>query len=431
MQPGGDEIGQLAEAFDRMASALDEREAELLKSDESLRQSEANYRLLFEATPLAAGVYDTASLRFLAVNAMAERIYGYTREELLELTVLDLFLPADRAEVHRWLAEMTPETVGPHIWTHRRKDGSCLQVEAVSHFLEFNGRPARLALAMDVTERLQAAESLRDSRDQLRNLANRLQLVREEERTGIAREIHDELGQALTGLKMDLSWLRGRAAQLDGAPEAAGLLARLERMSALTDETVQTVRRIATELRPAVLDALGLVAALEWQSKDFQARSGIPCAFTTGIEEMRLSPECATAVFRIFQEALTNIARHANATSVTARLECVENRICLWIQDDGVGIAPEVAANSRSLGLLGLRERAHVIGADLSIAGRPGEGTRVSLTFPTRPRGCILSGTPCILRDRAGARYQCAMPAAATAAGVTAVGPARDGGAEE
>lgn len=403
----GDEIGVVAGAFDRMAASLDEREVELRQTEEALREREANYRMLFDTMPVAAAVYDTETLRFLMVNDMAERIYGYTRGEFEGMCVTGIFRPDDVPTMHRWIAENHRESLHSHVWSHRRKDGKIIQVEVVSHFLEVNGRPARLALATDVTERLRATESLRASRDQLRDLANRLQSVREQERTHIARGIHDELGQALTGLKMDLSWLRDRTKQLDGAAQTEAILARIARMSELTDATVQTVRSIATELRPSVLDALGLVPALEWQSRDFANRFGIACAFTSGIEEMRLNQECSTAVFRIFQETLTNVARHAHATSVTTRLECTDRRICLAIEDNGVGISTEALEGGKSLGLLGLRERAQVIGAELDISGRAGEGTRVVLTFPTSERGCLLCNRPCTLRSPEGDRYEC------------------------
>ena len=165
--------------------------------------------------------------------------------------------------------------------------------------------------------RKKAEESLTESNDQLRALTSRLQIIREEERTHISHEIHDELGQALTALKMDVSWLNHKieGSALNATPEA--LVARTDTMISLIDSTIKTVRRISTDLRPGVLDDLGLIAALEWQTRDFQDRSGIACSFTTNVDELLIPPDYATASFRIVQEALTNVLRHARASKVS------------------------------------------------------------------------------------------------------------------
>jgi signal transduction histidine kinase len=199
--------------------------------------------------------------------------------------------------------------------------------------------------------------------------------VREEEQTRIAREIHDELGQALTGLKMDLAWLTQHL-----PPAAKSLAQKTAAMSSLIDNTIHSVRRIASGLRPEVLDEAGLGTAIEWQVREFQKRTGIRCRVMLPDQEPILERDQATMVFRILQEVLTNVARHANATRVDAELALLPNELQLEVQDNGRGITEDQMRSGKSLGLLGMRERALLIGAELDIAGVRGAGTRVTLS---------------------------------------------------
>ncbi len=224
-------------------------------------------------------------------------------------------------------------------------------------------------------KRERAGEQLRVSHGELRALTNYLQKVREEERTRIALQVHDDLGQALTGLKLDLSWIAGKLA---GERE---LLRKIRAMSAHIDDTINTVRRIATDLRPGVLDSLGLVAAIEWQGADFQRRTGIPCQVHNELPEAPFYPEFTTVCFRIFQETLTNIIRHARASKVEVRFTRDEDNVVLVVHDNGCGIS-EKAINSPSIGLLGMKERAAQIGGSLDFYGQPGLGTIVTLRVP-------------------------------------------------
>jgi signal transduction histidine kinase len=229
----------------------------------------------------------------------------------------------------------------------------------------------------DRRERQRAEDKLRRSLDQLRALTSYLQYVREEERTRIAREVHDELGQALTGLKLDMSWLAARVAR-----NARPVKDKVKTMVDHIDETIQTVRRIATELRPGILDSLGLVAALEWQANEFQSRTGIPCQVDASVDDSQLQPQFATVFFRIYQETLTNIIRHARATRVEVRLAEEAGALVLTVQDNGRGISDEEIANTRSIGLVGMRERAMLIGGDITLQGAPGKGTLMTLRVP-------------------------------------------------
>jgi PAS domain S-box-containing protein len=229
------------------------------------------------------------------------------------------------------------------------------------------------------------------SREQLRALAAHATRAREAERTSIAREIHDELGQALTGLKMDLAWMDKRLVQwfagqenVEAQRESFGeaLHERARSMITLTEDTINTVRRIATQLRPSLLDDLGLEAAAEWQVKDFAARTGLVCDFKSTLGEREISPAIATAGFRILQEALTNVARHAQATRVRVRLDCRSNELCLEVRDNGQGIQPKRMGHVRSLGLLGMRERALGLGGTVEIGPIKPKGTGVTARLP-------------------------------------------------
>jgi signal transduction histidine kinase len=222
--------------------------------------------------------------------------------------------------------------------------------------------------------------------DKLRALAGYLQAVREEERTRIAREIHDELGQAMTALKMSLAWVRDRLARARHEPWVPPLLARAECMCVLMDTTVQQVRRIATELRPGVLDHLGLAAAIQWQGEDFQHQTGIRCLVATRVGELDLERDQSTAAFRILQEALTNVARHAGASQVRISLFQQVGSLVLEVVDNGRGITSKETTHVSSLGILGMRERAALAGGELQVA-RPGKrGTRVTLRIPCPPK---------------------------------------------
>jgi signal transduction histidine kinase len=193
----------------------------------------------------------------------------------------------------------------------------------------------------------------------------------------ISRAVHDELGQALTGLKIDLSWLSGRLPR-----QLNALIAKAREMSSHIDETIQTVRRISTELRPGVLDHLGLVAAIEWQANEFQTRTGIECKVAHALNHTIMDENLNTVFFRIFQETLTNIIRHANASRVETDLYEEEGRLILEVRDNGRGITREQISNIKSIGLLGMRERAALLGGEVKISGTPKKGTKVTVSIP-------------------------------------------------
>lgn len=232
-----------------------------------------------------------------------------------------------------------------------------------------------------ITWRTDAAEEIKISREQLRDLSLREQTSREEERRRIALEIHDELGQALTGLKMEIHLLN-RQIKDSCHPGADSIEKQIKDLLQQTDDTILTVRRIATELRPPILDDLGLAAAIEWQSQEFARRTEISCVFSSNAENIELGSEFSTAVFRIFQESLTNVVRHAEANTIEVNLKKLDQKLILRVEDDGRGIQSDDINGNRSLGILGMRERARLIGGDLEIFNGTGNGTVILLTAP-------------------------------------------------
>jgi signal transduction histidine kinase len=236
-------------------------------------------------------------------------------------------------------------------------------------------------LTADVAERQRVREELQRSNDQLRALSARLRAVREEESVRIAREVHDELGQSLTALGMDLAWLEKKLSICPPAIREA-LAGRLRSMGKLLETAGEAVQQIVSELRPGILDELGLEAAVEWYVAEFQQRTGISCRLQADLGEAGLDADRATALFRILQEALTNVARHAEAAEVRIRLAAGGGRIVLTVTDDGRGIPEDKLADSRSLGLLGMRERARALGGDVVVLRHPAGGTTVAASLP-------------------------------------------------
>jgi signal transduction histidine kinase len=239
---------------------------------------------------------------------------------------------------------------------------------------------ANTLLVSEVAERKQAQAQLNASQGQLRNLATRLQSVREAERARFAHEIHDEFGQSMTGLKMDIAWLHRNLE--NAAPDVL----REKAVSAMghIDEAIHTVRRIAVELRPGILDDLGLVAAIEWQTREFENLTGIRCKLSISAGDLRLDPASETAAFRIFQDILSNVRRHALASRVVITLHEIDGHMLLAVRDNGRGITQVQVNSPEAMGLIGMRELAHSRGGRLEISGKAGKGTTVTLRMPLK-----------------------------------------------
>jgi PAS domain S-box-containing protein len=353
------------------------------QAEAAVREAAARYRQLFEANPHPMWIYDPATLRFLAINDAAVGRYGYPRDEFLGMTLNDILVPEDVPSLSE-VAQRVDDDNQSSMWRHRLKDGRLIDMEIIAQTIDFEGRPARVVLAHDVTERRRAAQDVLDSRAALRALVQRLQSAQEDERARVSRQIHDELGQMLTGLKLDLSWIERRLSEPEAALPRNALLDRTVEASVLIDQTIAAVQNLAAELRPGALDHLGLAAALAQRARQFQQRSGVACSLEVAEPIPELPPAVADDLFYICQEALTNVARHARATQVRLRLEVQDGQVRLSIEDNGIGIDPAVAAAQRSLGLLGMRERALQCAGSVEIEAASPRGTVVVVQVPLR-----------------------------------------------
>ncbi len=347
------------------------------RAQEALLFSEDKFAKAFRSSPMRVSISTLAEGRFVEVNDTFLRDHGFTREQVIGHTSPELGLWADPAHRRRLIAAVRRDgMVRDYEFAGQLRGGRVQTTSLSAEVIHVGGEACLLAVATDITERKDAEEKARRSRAELRALAARLLLVREEERTRIAREIHDELGQALTGLKLDLAWLQPRV------DDRGELSEWVQSIVQRVDSTLDSVRRIATDLRPSILDHLGLVAAIEWQAQEFERRTGVTTSVRANSPEVALDEVRATAVFRMLQETLTNVARHAGATRVDIELTVGALDLALDVRDDGRGITPAEIAGGRSLGLVGLRERAIACGGLLSIRGTPGRGTHVAVRVP-------------------------------------------------
>ena len=298
-------------------------------------------------------------------------------EEFEKFKISDFEVTESAEEIAKHIEKVISEGADTFETKHRTKSGETQDVLVSSRAISIGGNNFVQSICRDITEHKRFEEELKNSREYLRNLSMHLQSVREEERTRIAREIHDELGQALTALKIDLSWLNNKLPE-----ERKSLLEKTGSMLKLIDSTIQTVRRISSELRPGILDDFGLAAAIEWQAEEFQNRTGIKCEVNLEPEDIIFDQALSTTIFRIFQEAMTNVARHANATRVKVNLKEEAGMLALEVKDNGKGITEEQISSPQSFGLIGIRERAYSFEGEVKISGIPDKGTTVTVIIP-------------------------------------------------
>src|SRR5581483_2655185 len=357
-------------------------------AEEDSRRNEARYRTLFEAAQDA--IFLMEGDRFIECNPHTLRMFGCLPEQIIGKTPIN-FSPArqpdggDSAAMARGRIQAAMLGVNQRFeWRHCRLEGHEFDAEVSLTRVELGAAPRLLAMVRDVSERKLAQTRLQQSSEQLRALTLRLQSLREEERTHISREIHDELGQMLTSIKIDLRCIEQDLEKLEPAT-ANPILERAVAASETADTLARTVQRIAAELRPGLLDSLGLVTALQFEAAQFQERTGIICRLQTPDPEPKLPIELATAFFRIFQEALTNVVRHADATEVVVRFEENEGSLFLEVRDNGRGITSADLLSPESIGVLGMRERARQFGGDVLFQPGTGGGTVVNVRIPSKP----------------------------------------------
>ena len=352
-----------------------------MESEVQLASGEARLRGILDSAMDAIITVDGRQ-HVVLFNHAAEAVFGCPRHEAIGAP-LDGFIPERFRGGHRELVRHFGESGDSsrrmgraRVVMGQRRNGEEFPIEASISQVSEGGQPLFTVILRDVTERVRAEEALKRSREELREFAIAANSVREQEKSRIARELHDELGQALTALKLDVGWL------LDHVPASGPVSGKLTGMQSLLDGTVAAARRISSDLRPLMLDDLGLLAAIEWLVHNFTQRTGIRCELVVGRGDFDLPDPHATAIFRVLQESLTNAAKHSAATQVEVTFEREGGTLVLTVTDNGRGFATAEPRKPGSHGHLGLRERAYLLNGEVDIEGTPGRGTRVELRLP-------------------------------------------------
>ncbi|MBT8378987.1 MAG: PAS domain S-box protein [Ignavibacteria bacterium] len=350
-------------------------------SELELIESEKKFRMLFNNANDAVFVTQLRENKtygdFIIVNNIACQRFGYTKEEFLRLSPSAIVQPQYIEEFNRSIEKLIFDNHIIYQVIHRAKDNKLIPTEVSSHLFTYDGELTVLSIARDITERKEAEDKLRRNSIVLRNLASHLQSIREEERTLIAREIHDELGQVLTVLKIQITLLANKLRD-----DQKDLKEKINHLSQVIDDSVESVQRITSKLRPNILDELGLIAAIEWQTQEFKKTTGKLFSLSFSSNEVIIDKEKSTVMFRIFQEAVTNIIRHASADHVYIALNYNHPKLILEVRDNGLGISSEQIKNPRSLGIIGMKERALAVGGEVTIEGIPTKGTTVNVEIP-------------------------------------------------
>ncbi|MEN6422235.1 MAG: PAS domain S-box protein, partial [Smithella sp.] len=356
--------------------------------ENALKEAELKFRTIFESASQGIILTLSRERKFLDINPKMCEMLGYTKDELLKMDISDIH-PEDCLShiINNYEKLKNKQILIALGIPFLRKDKTVFFADVTAASMIIKGKECLCGMFRDITDRKRSEEEIERTHEQMRAFATQLQTVREEERTRIAREIHDELGGALTGIKIDFSLLKKAAAEIKEKVLKDRLFDQMHSTTKLIDKTIGTVRKISTELRPGILDDLGILAALEWQLDDFRKRTNTHCKWISSLENINLEEQETTAMFRIFQETLINVARHAGATEVKVQLRKKENAYFLEIADNGKGITKKNIDDKRSLGLLGMRERALAVGGRINIKGHPGKGTKVTVEIPIRQTG--------------------------------------------
>jgi len=350
----------------------------LKEIEQALKNSEKIYRQLFDIAPNAIILLDWESRKVLDVNPAGVELYGYTQDEFIRLRAEDL--SAEPAETQR--AIQYRKTVVPYRLA-RKKDGTVFPVEIVISDFELQGRKVHVASISDLTEQVRAKQQLIELNQNMQDLNEHVLAVVEQERLAISRDIHDDIGQNIAVLKLDLEWMAGRIPE-----DESDLHERLNEMCATVYQFSATIQRIAANLRPPLLDNAGLIAAIEWHVSECRKHSGLECFLMLNEDVEPLGIKISTVVMRIIQEGLTNVIRHARGTEVCISLCKRGGNLILEIADNGCGITPEQLASPQAYGLMGMAERARICRGNLEISGNPVRGTTLHLSIPLTTEGC-------------------------------------------
>jgi PAS domain S-box-containing protein len=353
------------------------------KLEQTLRETQDRYRLLVENMNEGIVMQDENGI-ITYINEKFLEMRGYTKNEVIGHHVAEFFDENFLKLYQKQLAMRVKGTWTQYETGWKRKNGEKITtiISPQPIYDEKGHFRGSAAVITDITERRHVEEELKRSQEVLRKLGRHLQSIREKESKRIAREIHDELGQALTALKMDVSWISQRLPEC--GKERTKFIEKISSMSKLIDGTILFVQKISAELRPGLLDDLGLVPAIEWLAQDFQKRSGLKCKVDLSCKDLNINPDCSTAIFRAIQEALINVVRHAMATRVSISIREKAGELELTIKDNGKGITEDDVLSPESLGIIGMRERLYPFEGSLRLQGGEGRGTTLNITIPLK-----------------------------------------------
>ena len=356
-------------------------ELERRLAEKALRESEEKFRQIVETSQEGIWTIDAKGNTTYVNDKMGEML-GYTTAEMTGKHLFDFMDETGKQISSKNIERRKKGIQEMHEFSFLKKDGSVLHtLLSTNPLIDRNGKyTGALAMVTDISDIKKIQVALKKSEEQLRNLSAHLQNSREEDRLMIAREIHDEIGQVLTALKMDLTLMERDVDITQNSIHAETIVEEIHSMKALIDTTIKKVRKLITELRPEVLDNLGLEAALHWQIEEFTKRTGI--AHSIDVKEVSLEKHKAIAVFRIFQEALTNITRHAKAKNVDVQMIHKNHSYILKIKDDGIGFPEDILEHSNTFGLLGMKERALIFGGEVIVCSKPNQGTTININIP-------------------------------------------------
>ena len=351
----------------------------LEKTNRDLKENQLKYRYLFDHAPAHIIIWDPATLKVLEVNDMAKMAYGHGEREWKDMSIADFRPSEDQAELIQSASDITQGVGYPleGIRRHIMKDGHVHYMYIVAHIIQYEGRKAVMTLAEDVTERYLAEENVRIMNEHIKGLNKHMETVREEERARLAREIHDELGQYVTILKMDISWIDKKLNITD--PD---IRERFTKIYEHIGTTVNNIRRIITDLRPPLLDDAGILSTIEWHLTGVEARTGIKCTLSASDTELRIGQSESIVIYRIYQEAITNILKHAQATAITVVIRISDGVFRMCIRDNGVGFDPDKAASGPTYGILGMKERAASLQGGIYIDSTAGGSTSIIMVIP-------------------------------------------------
>jgi PAS domain S-box-containing protein len=370
-----EQTNELTKANKQLEMEIEEHK----KTEERLKAASSEWRITFDSASELIIMLDIER-KIIKANLATTRFLGKSFPEIIGKKCCELFHVTNDLPAACPFEKMITNGKYEEAEFYLSEKNTWIRVSLDPIFDDQGNVIGGIHIIRDITESKRSRDQLRMLNEELRNLADHLQTLREEERIIISRDIHDELGQKLSGLKFEMLYLKN---MLSGTESNYHIfLEKIQSISKNIDSLINWSRDLMTRLRPSIIDDIGLEAALEWLIKDFQQRSQIPCTINIFLKDTHLNDKMSIAVFRICQECLTNIARHANATAVVVNLDENEERIILKIIDNGIGMTKEQVNSSKSFGLIGMRERAIVLGGDFIIMGEKGKGTRVTVTIP-------------------------------------------------